>query len=596
MRLRWWYIVPLLLGIIVTGVHAQISYDATVQSPEMAYNEAQAVYLGNVERINNGLPPLRWNYELTQAARWFSWDSTENRSVGFCEHIDTNGDWPSDRAIIFGYLGRSGSENAYCGYVSPTQAIAGWMASDGHRANLLDPNPREVGLGYYQRPSDLRGWVTQTFGYDTDYPPAIINNEAVSTTSTGANLYIYDRQQWDSFASLSPATQMMVSNNVCFTNASWETYKTNKSWTLASGEGWKNVYVRTKDAFNRTMTVKDTIYLGSSIPTNQINETQMSETDPYVTLYKLDGGGRPKVQYSLGWLADDTHKTFQLWWGNGERVNDSTAWGGTAFRLRPGNGNSYAWVNNYMDQFYTNTPMVAYFRLKVNNNTSTNEVIKISVKGGTTVYGPVSLKGTDFSAANQYQEFQIAFTHTPNTTDAKHLIFDFTRTGTADVYVDAVSIFSAPVPLTGSTMTFNIPSRNYRGQGVWVRYTDGANNFTPFFEGVTMLPELQTANAELDFMAGLAADDPPPGTREVPVSQECGSSSWEVYSTANWLIVSRQGNNVHVEVDLGNLREGGYDASFVVQSTDGSALSTEVPVHLNVVRDMSAVFLPAIRR
>ena len=41
---------------------------------------------------------------------------------------------------------------------------------------------------------------------------------------------------------------------------------------------------------------------------------------------------------SQNWFADDTFDTFTLWWGNGERVNDSTALGGTAFRLRPGGG------------------------------------------------------------------------------------------------------------------------------------------------------------------------------------------------------------------------------------------------------------------
>ena len=42
----------------------------TAQTPELAYNEALAVYLGNLGRRNQGLPPLRANRQLTEAARW----------------------------------------------------------------------------------------------------------------------------------------------------------------------------------------------------------------------------------------------------------------------------------------------------------------------------------------------------------------------------------------------------------------------------------------------------------------------------------------------------------------------------------------------
>jgi hypothetical protein len=64
------------------------------------------------------------------------------------------------------------------------------MDSPGHRSNLLDPNSREIGLGYYLREEDGRGYVTQDFGHDPVYPPVIIENEAITTTSTVLNLYI----------------------------------------------------------------------------------------------------------------------------------------------------------------------------------------------------------------------------------------------------------------------------------------------------------------------------------------------------------------------------------------------------------------------
>jgi uncharacterized protein YkwD len=464
------------------ALSAQSAYDPTVQTPQLLYNEARTVYLGNLARRNNGLPPLRWNRQLTYAARWYSWDSTENRPNGFCGHQDTQGHWPDYRARLFGYLGGAGAENAFCGYVSPKDAINGWMNSPGHRANLLDPNSREIGLGYYRRSSDGRGYVTQDFGNDAVYAPVVIQYEAVFTKSRNVNLYIYDRLTSGGFTGFSPARQMRVSNNPRFSGAAWEPYKADKVWALPAGTGWRNVYVKTRDKFLRTLTTSDTIYLGESVPLNELGAAQMSTRRPQVTLYNLDGGTLPQAQFSLGWLADDTHPSFHKWWGNGERVNDTAARGGTAFRLRPGNGDSFAWVDEW--QFpIKNIPLVAYFRLKVNDNTSGAEVARISVSGGTTEFGPLSLHGTDFTTANQYQEFALDFTFTPSGNDS-FLTFNFWSSGTADVYLDLVYIFSEPQAIT-SPLTWTVPGKNYRGQGVWVRYTDGTQ-FSEISEASTM--------------------------------------------------------------------------------------------------------------
>ncbi len=459
-------LVPELLG----TARAQGGYDPTVQTQTLLYDEARTVYLGNLARRDNGVPPLRWNRQLTHAARWFSWDSTENRPSGFCGHQDSQGHAFNYRTSVFGYLGFAAAENAFCGYVTPEYAIQGWMNSSGHRANLLNPNSREIGLGYYRRSSDGRGYVTQDFGYDAVYAPAIIENEAISTTNPDVNLYIYDRLQGEGFAGLSAATQMMVSNYADFYDATWEPYNANKAWTLVNGDGWREVHVKTRDVFNRTLTTSDTIYLGANVPLNELGAAQMTTTQSQVTIYNLNGGTLPQAQFSLGWLADDTLGTFTKWWGNGERINDAAAWGGTSYRLYPGNGESFAWV--YDTTFIKDTPMVAYFRLKVNDNTSSSEVARISVDGGGTEYGPLSLRGTDFTAPNQYQEFALNFTFNTNPNDV-FLKFNFWRSGNADLYVDAVSIFTAPLAIT-SPLTWSVPGNNYRGQGVWVRYTNGS--------------------------------------------------------------------------------------------------------------------------
>ncbi len=580
------------LALLLVAFQTVLILASPTQTADLTLKEAQTVYFGNIARQQNGVPPLRWNKQMTDAARWFSWDSVENRASPYCGHLDTLGRNPNTRVPAFGYNGYSGAENAFCGYVEPQDAINGWMNSPGHRANLLDPNSREVGLGYYLRTSDGRGYVTQDFGHDPVYPPVVIQNEALTTTTPTVNLYIYDRETDGAFTeSLNPATQMMVSNDACFTGATWEPYNANKTWTLNAGSGWRTVYVKERDVFNRTTTVSDTIYLGANAPINEIGDPQMSSTQPQVTLYNLNGGGLPQVQFSQGWLLDDSYSSFHLWWGNGGSVSDAAAWGGTAFRLYPGNGESFAWV--YTTEFYKDVPYVAYFRLKVNDNTSSAEVARISVKGGGTEYGLTSLKGTDFNAANQYQEFAVPFVFNTNPNDA-FLIFNIWRSGTADVYFDAVTLFTAPQALS-SPMTWTLPSGNYRGQSVWVRYTNGSNQFSAFSEGTTTTPSLSAAPGNLVFLA--LRNGLPPAAQSVTVGQMCGTFGWQVTSNAAWLQGQSQGNTIRANVNQSDLSNGTYNGTLTISAVGVSGVPpTTVAVTMYVADSFNMNYLPFIRK
>jgi uncharacterized protein YkwD len=579
-----------ILILAASSVRAQAGWDPTVQTQTLLQDEARAVYLGNLARHDNGFPPLRWNRQLTHAARWFSWDSTENRPAGFCGHQDTNGNWPNYRALAFGYLGGSGAENAFCAYVTPEYAIQGWMNDPGHRANLLDPNAREIGLGYYRRDSEGRGYVTQDFGDDPVYAPVIIEDEALSTTTTNVNLYIYNRAATGGFAGLGAAAQMMVSNDACFTGSAWEPYAPNKAWTLNSTPGWNSVYVKTRDIFNRTLIVSDNIYHGAQVPLGELEDVQLSTTQSQVTLYDLDGNGLPQVQFSLGWLADDTLGTFGKLWGNGERLSDPAAWGGTAYRLYPGAGESSAWV--YDTAFVKDTPMMAYFRLKVNSNTTNSEVARISVNGGGTEYGPLSLRGIDFAASGQYQEFPLNFTFSPTPNDP-FLIFQFWQSGSADVYVDAVSIFSAPQGIT-SPLTWSVPGGNYRGQGVWVRYTNGSQ-FSAITEAATTPAALHVSPAALTFLAVRNGSLPPAST--LNITWDCASSGWQAGADAPWLQTQAVGNTLRVSVDQSGLDNGLYLGNVTISAVGSSSLQpVSVPVQLIVVDEIFSLYLPLIQK
>jgi uncharacterized protein YkwD len=566
--------------------------DPTEQTTALLDDELRTVYLGNLARQEHGVPPLRWNREMTVAARWYSWDSVENRAGGFCGHQDTLGRWPSERLPAFGYRGRCGAENAFCGYVTPEDAIEGWMNSEGHRANLLSAGSWEVGLGYYRRSSDGRGYVTQDFGWDAVYPPVVIENEALQTATPDVALYIYSNEQAAGFAGLGPAAEMRVANDPCFTGAGWEPYAAEKDWTLEPGSGWRSVYVRTRDAVGRTTVVSDTIYLGAEVPREALGFHLASTTSEQVTLWGLDGGAQklPSVQFSPNWFADDTLDTFTLWWGNGERVNDASAQGGTAFRLRPGDGESFAWV--WSTSFVKEVPLVAYFRLKVSDNTSGSEVARISVDGGGTEYGPRSLKGTDFDAANVYQAFPVDFTFHDNPDDV-FLTFNIWRSGDADVYVDGITLFTAPQPVQ-SPLTWTVPGGNYRGGGIWVRYTDGAGTFSPI-ETADLTPErIAVQPASLPFL--VEKGGPAPDSRTLTVVQKgCDPFTWNATDDAAWLSTQQAGQQIQVSVDPQGLDAGRYEAEITVDAGEGVVGSPmHVPVTLFVAEQLHHVHLPLV--
>ena len=572
-----------ILCLFLAATPANVGHGQFEQPAERIYEEAMTVYLGNLARRDNGVPPLRWNWQMTQAARWFSWDSVENRAEPYCGHQDTQGNWPNYRIGFFGYKGFGGAENAYCGYVTPQQAIDGWMNSPGHRANLLDPNSREIGLGYYVRDSDGRGYVTQDFGVDAVYPPVIIENEALNVTSPDVSLYVYDRSQGGGFAEMGPAVEMMLSNDACFSGASWQPYAAEPTWALESGQGWRAVYARTRDTLGRTSTVSDTIYLGADLPLAELGEAQMNTTHNQVTLYGVDGGGFPSVQLSLGWRVDNTFGTFGLLWGNGELVSDAAAWGGSAFRMYPGNGESSAWV--WTTEFIKDTPFVGYVRLKVSDNTSAGEVARILVTGGDVLI----LNGTDFAAANQYQEFPVAFSFP---TAETFLIFQFWRSGEADVYIDALTVFTASQPVV-SVLTWSVPGENYRGQGVWLRYTDGGEGFSPIVDGITIPGGLAVSPQALNFLA--ARDGSLPAPRIASVQQlGCQSAAWQAASDSAWLTFQPDGDTLVVGVDQTGLASGTYAGALTITAAGATPLTVDVT--LIVVDQLHTTHLPFVAR
>ena len=86
---------------------------------------------------------LAWNNLLTQAADAHSQDMVTNN---FFAHEGSNGSSPGDRIAAAGYSASAWGENIAAGQTTINQVVDAWIDSDGHCANLMNPNLTEVGL------------------------------------------------------------------------------------------------------------------------------------------------------------------------------------------------------------------------------------------------------------------------------------------------------------------------------------------------------------------------------------------------------------------------------------------------------------------
>jgi uncharacterized protein YkwD len=129
----------------------------------------------NRERIAHGEHPLRPNARLRRAAQAHTMSMVQD---DYFEHIGPRGETPLARMRSVGYISSSRvgyevGENIAWGTLwlaTPRAIVASWMASPGHRANILDPHYRETGIGVCAHPpaalahGQAGGIYTQDFG------------------------------------------------------------------------------------------------------------------------------------------------------------------------------------------------------------------------------------------------------------------------------------------------------------------------------------------------------------------------------------------------------------------------------------------------
>lgn len=106
--------------------------------------------------------PLTMQPSLRCAARKHSRDMNDR---DFFAHVNPDGEDPFDRMARAGYGSYlQAGENIAGGSDSPKATVDGWLASDGHCANMMSPAYTEIGVGAYEGLGEYTFYWTQTFG------------------------------------------------------------------------------------------------------------------------------------------------------------------------------------------------------------------------------------------------------------------------------------------------------------------------------------------------------------------------------------------------------------------------------------------------
>ena len=114
----------------------------------------QIVALVNVEREKAGLAPVTMSQELGQAAMI----RAKEIEVSF-SHTRPNGSYFTSVLQENGITYRLAGENIAWGQKSPEEVMNAWMNSAGHRANILNPNFKELGVAHYQNARGVNYFV-----------------------------------------------------------------------------------------------------------------------------------------------------------------------------------------------------------------------------------------------------------------------------------------------------------------------------------------------------------------------------------------------------------------------------------------------------
>ncbi|MCP4428900.1 MAG: hypothetical protein GY803_30825 [Chloroflexi bacterium] len=290
--------------------------------------ELEVIRLTNIERTSRGLYPLKRNLDLIDAARLHNQDMIDNN---FTDHIGSDDSTPAERACRAGYTPYGWGdcyvgENIAWGYTTPSSVVQGWMNSQGHKDNILNPNYREIGVGHNVGGTYGNYW-TMGLGAQPSVLPVFINDDDEETTTRDVTMTL-TKEDVSSWGSIGDITGVKISEDSSFTGVSWQSWAQNLPFTLSPGNGTKTVYVRFTDGSNE-VTSSDMIELNEPVPYLAVSPSSVTllaevgsgQTIPETAVISIENNGGDVLM----WTAVPEQTWLQLDKGSGTAPDSITA-------------------------------------------------------------------------------------------------------------------------------------------------------------------------------------------------------------------------------------------------------------------------------
>ena len=130
--------------------------NATAVQTEIPAQAEAVLNLVNAERQKAGLKSLTLSDNLTRIAKMKAQDMADKN---YFSHTSPTYGSPFEMLQAFGVTYKTAGENIAAGQRTPDEVMESWMNSSGHRANILNANYTELGVGYTTGGSYGTEWV-----------------------------------------------------------------------------------------------------------------------------------------------------------------------------------------------------------------------------------------------------------------------------------------------------------------------------------------------------------------------------------------------------------------------------------------------------
>jgi hypothetical protein len=236
------------LGMTLLGIGVACAAPNTIETRlKLLHDYAASV---NEARLVRGLPPLKLNESLCEAAQTYAETLLK---TGQIRHADDQGRRADYRVATVGYFYHRLGENLAAGQLSWERAMEMWLQSPPHRANLLNADYRELGIGFTaDDAAKYRTAWTQLLGARRHVYPVVINLDAFATDSPMVSVYVHGARE-------AQAMRYRIGEGV------WSEWQTPSEWLrcqLPEWEGYHAITVQLR-IDGRVYEACDEIYLQS---------------------------------------------------------------------------------------------------------------------------------------------------------------------------------------------------------------------------------------------------------------------------------------------------------------------------------------------